>query len=77
MSTPSGHGGQTSPLLRNKYFSEIFSQSHIKLTNNIPYKDFKSARRPLEVEKFQSDCKIFSGSKIKKKSWFAGFERIT
>ena len=66
MSTPSGHGGKTSPTPRNKYFSEIFSQSHIKHTYNIPKKDFKSIKRPWEVEKFKLDRKIFSGTKIKK-----------
>ena len=30
----------------SKYFSEIFSPSHIKLTYNNPNKDFKSVERP-------------------------------
>ena len=53
--------GQTSLSPRNKYFSEIFSPSHIKLTNDNPYKDVKSVKRPLEVEKFKLDRQIFSG----------------
>ena len=64
MSTPSGHGGQTSLPPMSKYFSEIFSPSHSKLTNNNPNKDFKSVERPYEVEKFKLDRKIFSGRKI-------------
>ena len=51
-------GGQTSPPI-SKYFSEILCQSHIKLTNNKPNKDFES------VEKFKLDRKIFSSWKIK------------
>ena len=39
-------------------------------------KDFKSVERPKEVEKFKLDRKIFSSLKIKK-SWCAGFERMT
>ena len=37
--------GQTSTLLISKYFSEIFSSSHIKLTNNNLNKDSKSVER--------------------------------
>ena len=39
-------GGQTSTPPGSKYFSEIFSPFHIKLTNNNPNKDFKSVERP-------------------------------
>ena len=46
MLTPSGHGGQTPPPPMNKYFSQFFSPSHIKLTNNNPNKDLKSVERP-------------------------------
>ena len=35
-------GGQTSTPSISKYFSEIFSPSHIKLTNNNLHMDFKS-----------------------------------
>ena len=43
-----------------KYFSAIFSPSHRKLTYNKPDNDFKSVKRPYEVEKFKLDGKIFS-----------------
>ena len=75
MQTPSRHWG-TNPPPRNKYFTEIFSQSHLKLTDNKPNKDFISVERPQEVEKFKFDRKIFSSGKIKN-SWCAGFERMT
>ena len=39
-------GDKRPPQPTSKYFSEIFSQSHIKLTNNTPNKDFKSVKRP-------------------------------
>ena len=43
MSTPFGHGGQMSPPPPiSKYFNEIFSPSHIKLTNDNPNMDLKS-----------------------------------
>ena len=76
MSTPFGHGGQTSTPPGSNYFSEFFSQIHIKLTNNNPNKDFKSVERPQKVEKFKLDRKIFSSWKIKD-SWCAGFELMT
>ena len=41
-----GMGGQTSPPPISKYLSEIYSPSHVKLTNNNPIKDFKSVKRP-------------------------------
>ena len=44
----------------SKYFSQIFSPSHIKVTNNNPNKHFKSFERPWEVEKSKLDRKIFS-----------------
>ena len=50
----------------SKYFSEIFIPSHIKFTNNNSNKDFKSVKRPYEVEKFKWDRKILSSWKIKK-----------
>ena len=53
--------GDKRPPPGSKYFSEIFSLSHIKLTNNNPNKDFKS------VEKFSLGRKIFSSEKIKRK----------
>ena len=49
----------------SKDFSEIFSPSHIKLTYNNTNKDFKSAERSYEVEKFKLDRKIFLSWKIK------------
>ena len=39
-------GGQTSTPPISKYFWEIFSASHIKLTYNNPNKDFESVKRP-------------------------------
>ena len=39
-------GGHTSTPLISKYFWEIFSASHIKLTYNNPNKDFESVKRP-------------------------------
>ena len=39
-------GGKTSTPPGSNYFSEFFSPSHIKLTNNNPHKDFKSVKRP-------------------------------
>ena len=39
-------GGQTSTPLISKYFSEIFSLTHKKLTYHNPNKDFKSVKRP-------------------------------
>ena len=60
MSTSSGYRGINVPPPISKYFIEIFSQSHIKLTNNNPNKDFKSVKRPREVEKLTLDRKIFS-----------------
>ena len=42
---------ETPPL--SKYFNEISSPSYIKLSINNPHKDFKSVKRPLEVEKFK------------------------
>ena len=39
-------GGQTSTPPKSKYFSETFFPSHIRLTYNNPYKDFKSVERP-------------------------------
>ena len=54
-------GGQTSTPLISKYFSEMFSPSHITLTNNNLNKDFKSVKRPYEVEKLKLVRKIFSG----------------
>ena len=65
-----------SPPLISKYFSEIFSPTHIKLTNNNPQKDVQSVERPYEVEKFKLDRKILSRLRIRK-SWWAGFERMT
>ena len=59
-------GGQTSTPPINKYLSEIFSPSHIKLTNNNSNKDSKSVKRPWGVEKFKLDRKIFSSWKIRK-----------
>ena len=32
----------------SKYFSEIFSPSHINLTHNNPKKDFKSGKRKIK-----------------------------
>ena len=58
-------GGQTSTPPGSNYFTEFFSPSHIKLTYNNPYKDFKSVKRPQELEKFKLDRKIFSSWKIK------------
>ena len=47
MFTLSGHGGtNVPPPPMSKYFSEFFSPSHIKLTHNKPFKDFKSVERP-------------------------------
>ena len=68
MSTPSGHGGGTNvPPPRRKINKVIFfSSNHIKLTNNNPNKDFKSVKRPWEVEKFQLDLEIIFGLKNKK-----------
>ena len=60
-------GGHTSTPPISKYFSEIFLSSHIKLTYNNPNKDFKSVKRPYEVEKFKLDRKISSSLKIKKR----------
>ena len=51
---------------KSKYFSEIFSPSHMKLIYNKPNKDFESVKRPQEVEKFKLDRKIFADWKIKK-----------
>ena len=59
-------GGQTSTPPISKYFSKIFSPSHIKHTNNNSNKDFKSVKRPEEVEKFKLDRKIFLSWKMKK-----------
>ena len=39
-------GGQTSTPPISKYFSEMFSPSHITHTNNNLNKDFKSVKRP-------------------------------
>ena len=46
MSAPYGQRETTAPPPIRKYFSEIFSPSHIKLTNDNPNKDFKSVERP-------------------------------
>ena len=43
----------------------IFFAKYIKLTDNTSNKDFKSVKRPQEVEKFKLDRKIFSSLKIK------------
>ena len=59
-------GGQTSIPSISEYFREIFLSSHIKLINNNPNNDFKSVKRPYEVEKFKLDRKKFSSLKIKK-----------
>ena len=59
MSTPFGHGGTNVLPQIIKYFSEIFSPIHIKLTINNPNKDFVSVEQPLEVENFKLDRKIF------------------
>ena len=53
--TVSTWGNKRPSPLRDKYFSEVFSQSHVKLTNNNPNKDFKSVKRAWEVEKFKQD----------------------
>ena len=46
MSTPSWHGVEKRPPpLISLFFSEIFSPSHIKLTNHKPNEDFKSVKR--------------------------------
>ena len=45
--------GTNVPPLSNKYLSEIFSPRHIKLTKNNPNNDFKSVKRPKEVEKLK------------------------
>ena len=50
----------------SKYLSEFFSPIRINRINNNPKNDFKSVTRPLEVEKFKLDRKIFSSWKIKK-----------
>ena len=71
-----GMGGQTSSPPISKYVSEIFSPSHRNLTNNNSENDFKSIKRPQEVEKFKLDRKIFSSLKIKNR-WCVGFERMT
>ena len=67
---------QTSTPPGSNYYSEIFSASHIKFTNNNPNKDFESVKRPLELDKFKLDRQIFSCWKIKSK-WCVGFERMT
>ena len=59
-------GGRTSTPPESNYFSEFSSQSHVKLTNNKPNKDFKSVNRPQVVEKFKVERKIFSSWKIEK-----------
>ena len=51
MLTPSGHVGTNVPRA-DLYFSEIFSPSHMKLTQ-VSYKDLKSVERPYELEKFR------------------------
>ena len=48
-----------------KFFSKPYNLYDIKLTNNNPNQDFKSVKRPWEVEKFKLDRKIFSSWKIK------------
>ena len=50
MSTPSAPGVDKHPPPRNKYSSEFFSPSHIKLTNNSSNKDFKSRNLNLIVK---------------------------
>ena len=68
-------GGQTTnpPISKylSKYFREFFFSSHIKLTYNNLYKDFKSIKRPYEVEKFKLNRKVSSRLKIKKR-WMSG-----
>ena len=39
--------------------------NNIILTDNNPNNDFKSVRRPYEIEKFKLDRKIFSSGKRK------------
>ena len=42
----------------SEYFSKIFLSSHIKLTYNNPDKDFKTVKRPYEIQKLKLDRKI-------------------
>ena len=64
MSTSSGHGGTNVLPPICIYFSENFSPSHIKLTDNNPHKGLKPVERP-ELEKSKLDRKIFSSWKKK------------
>ena len=66
MSTPSGHGGQTSPRQKIIFQRNLFSKSYKTHLYKNPNKDLKSVERPYKVDKFKLDRKIFSGEKIKK-----------
>ena len=55
-----GKGGQTSPLSISKYFSEIFSPSHIKLTNKTQIWTLNRSSDRKELENFELDREIFS-----------------